>query len=226
MKILVASLIRDRAWILSEYLNALLQMGTNEIEYYFLVNDSSDASIDILHNFKQNNRFMRDRITIEEVNIGTPKDARNCIRVEKVYLALAKLRNKIIDFTIGTDAEYLFSIDSDIIVKKDCLTKLLEVDSDVVSALIYNDYGRGNIGNVMAGLDNPKHIDFKEQQDIFECDITGACVLIKREVLMNKKCRYGYDRLGEDIPFCRAVKQEGFDIYSRKGLAEHKMRSM
>jgi len=136
-----------------------------------------------------------------------------------------RLRNKVIDYFLSTDCEYLFSIDSDVIVNLDCLKKLLDVDKDMVSALIYNDYGRGNIGNVMVGLDKPKHLGFKEQKEIFECDITGACFLIKRRVL-EAGCKYGYHVYGEDIPFCREVKKQGFKIFSRKDLAIHEMRTM
>jgi len=69
------------------------------------------------------------------------KDKRDTdIRRKYTYTWLSHLRNKILKKCIKLNCDYLFSVDTDILIKKDLLNRLLEHKKHIVSALIYNGY--------------------------------------------------------------------------------------
>jgi len=220
MKVLIAAPVRDRAWILPEYLKAIENVSfTESIQYYFIINDCADNSRQILDEFKTKHN----NCVIDEINFNAPKDERNSVRISHTFNALSFFRNKIVEYFLSTDCDILFSIDTDIIIKPECLNRLLEVDADIVSAFIYNDYNQKKLGNALIGRDKIVHIDISTREEIFSCSITGACYIIKRSVL-EAGCRYGWHSWGEDTPFCFSALDKGFKMKCRQGdLAEHFM---
>jgi|GEM_PF-1368401 len=151
MKILIAAPIRNRAWILPEYLSHLerLEYPKDKLAFHFVLNDSTDGSKGILQTWKvvmeKEYRYVR----ISEVNFNYPPDLaeegrgreRNGYpRWKYSYKALSALRNLILNIAwLDTEADYLFSIDSDILVKPDVLNRLLEQKKEMIAALVKND---------------------------------------------------------------------------------------
>lgn len=225
--ILISSLVRDRDWILPDFLNCIKNLNYRKahLDLLFIVNDSTDSSLDILLEFKDDNTSFRD-ITILEKNYGHKEDKRGRSR-RHVYSVLADLRNMMVDKFLESDCTHLLQIDSDILCNPDLLTELLDLQTDAAAAVIFNDYGRGNIGNVL----NFKHIDpvsikhiiLPEQPDIFECDISGACALYTKE-LLEQGFKYLDSPDGEDTMFCLQLHKARIKFKCRKGLATHCMK--
>jgi len=235
-KILIAAPIRNRAAQLYNYIESLCHLDYPKelLSFYFLVNDSTDATLSILQKFKENLESFYRSIVIEELNLNAVPDARTSIRRKVIYGNLAFLRNKILDRFLATDNEYLFSIDSDIVVHPDCLKKLLEADKDLISAEVANDFGKGHIGNTMRFISDPKHPEngqylhykLREQPEIYEVDLTGAVFLVKRDIIKLSNAKYFNDPLGEDKKFCEIIKKAGYKLFSRKNLAYHDMKKL
>jgi len=228
-KILIASPIQNRGWILPYFLDHIknIEYDKSNLGLFFLFNDSSDNSYSIISkNLLELKNIFR-TVKILSIDIGMPPDKRNNIRRDRTYSWLAILRNIIIEYFLNTDYDRLFMIDCDILVKPDSLKKLLSFNKDIISIAIANDRGIGQATNVLKKQKESTiyiHIPLKDinSEIPFECDLTGACILINRNVLKSH-CRYSRTNIGEDLGFCEECKKNGFRIYAIKGFAEHIM---
>ncbi len=218
-KILIGSPVRNRARWLPYYLDHLTKLDYPKelIEYCFVVNDSVDESLRILQ------QFVADRPgQVWTWNLGQNEDDRDdpVYRAQEILAGLALLRNLLLDTAKASGADFLFSVDSDIMVPPDSLKKLVQNDKDICSALIYNDYHvnpeeleLGRFPNIMFKDDSGSichYINYPENQ-LFEVDVTGAVYLIKRPVF--DAVRYGYHDQGEDIAFCEDAQRKGFKLW-------------
>src|SRR3972149_412413 len=109
--ILIGSPIRNRGWILPEYLTHLefLDYPKENLAFHFILNDSTDDSKYWLENWKNLNENKYRYVKIEEINFSYPEDL-GCfgngrsgsakisqVRRQYTYKALAELRNKLLD---------------------------------------------------------------------------------------------------------------------------------
>jgi len=139
---------------------------------------------------------------------------------------ISKARNSI---AFQSESDYLLFIDSDTVFSEEVLDQLLAHDKDIVGAIqhcksypykpsVYNLNER----NRFTGI-------FDVPDKLFKCDGIGfGIVLIKRKVFdaftddVIKKIGYPFnfyeredDKIeeGEDLGFCRRVKELGFEIW-------------
>lgn len=220
--------VRNRDWILSEYLTAIskLDYPKHKIYLYFVLNDSVDNSKKILEQFKEDNLKSYFNITIIEKNFGFPNDLgeqglgrkNNGIdRGTYCAKALSECRNMLLNAAMNHDFDYLFFVDSDIIVLPDVLTKLIETKKDVVAALVRNDHH--NAYNFL-------HIDKNISRGtipsrLFQVDITGAVMLVSKKIFLNKVLRYYPTSTGEDEGFCNKLKQSNIPMYVLNEMQKH-----
>lgn len=226
----IGSLVRNRAWILPDFLKHIedIDYPKNLIDILFIVNDSTDDSLQILNNFKNKNKNMYNKITIEIYNKNAPEDKReHKLRSTFIYSHLANLRNYLLS---KCKTEKLLSVDSDILVQSNILNKLLESNKEVVSSLIYNGYELASENpwvypNIMSTnmqigeKKSYKHINnyyVKNSNElktskIIEVDLTGAVILIDKKIY--KKAKYGNHIYGEDAIFCENAKKLGYKVY-------------
>jgi len=182
-----------------------------DISYYFILNDCKDESKEIIQYYLE-----PDVCKIEEINFNTPADmgeegmGRSGIPRELyTYKNLSILRNRILEYAREKeDIDYIFSVDSDILVKPDILDKLLDTKKDIVAGLVSNS---GTDWNFLpfTGLDR-NTIPGK----LFEVKVTGACYLISRAVFKNENIQYS-DKYpsGEDEAFCQSAREQGFSSW-------------
>lgn len=223
-KILIGCPVRNRAWVLPRYLQALKNLDYNHynIEYCFIVNDSTDNTLEIIKEFR-NDIFSPVKIIICNLQGNTGHQ-----RGYYSFFHLAILRNILLDELLKSDCEYLLSVDSDIILPPNAIKSLREVNGDIVSALVCNGHEIGDkrVYNILNRKPDGRyeHIrDFPPNQ-IFEVDCTGAAYLIKREVIEKYRVRYSAARGSEDIGFCEDAKAKGRKIYCNPQIeARHEM---
>lgn len=215
-KILIGAPIRNRAWVLPYYLAALdrLEYPKELLSFCFILNDSTDESRELLLDFYDNH----DSVTIMDINQGSPVDREDRQDRDKIYGPLAEVRNLLISHAAIIGADYLFSVDSDIIVPPDTLTRLLAHQKDIVAALIYNDYHfnahenyPNRFPNIMIHRNGLQSYRDYPLNSLFEVDVTGAVYLLSRDVC--QQVRYGYHIEGEDVHFCHEAKGKGFSLW-------------
>lgn len=229
-KILLGCPIRDREWIIPNYLESIYSLDYPKelISLCWIVNQSCDQSEKLLRDFKR--QHQNEYRSIEVINYfgnrKIPTDTRiNNTRLDYTYHHLADVRNLLLE-NIG-DNEYLFSVDSDVLVNPNCLKRLLSHQKPIISSLIYNGYlvspeapwkytncmkyhVDGKIGHITNWF--IKNAPTLKENKLIQVDVTGAVYLISRDVI-DAGVRYAYDIQGEDIPFCLSASEKGFSLW-------------
>lgn len=194
MRIFIGAPVRNRAWVLRRYLDALIDQNV-EKEFCFVLNDSIDESESILQSYG---------MPYVEMNLGSTYEA---VRGKYSIAHLAQLRNRLLEEFLRSDCEYFFSVDTDVIIPENSLVQLVEDDKDIISMLIRNHPTLQAHNAMVAG----RHMQ-TIPEGIIPVDVTGAVYLIKRKVI-EAGVRYQYYPQGEDIPFCKLAAAKGFGIY-------------
>jgi hypothetical protein len=224
--VLISAPVCNRAWILPYYLRNLYNLEYNKmlISIYWIVNNSNDETFQILSKFQHDHKNEYRQIKIDIFNNEKiPEDNRSeLVRKQHIYAWLSLLRNRILDKCVEWNCDYLLSCDTDILMRKDCLTKLLSHDKAVCAGLIGNGYlvNPSNpflYPNILKKLENRnyKHIYnyyVKNKTGLIEVDFTGAVICISKEVC--KTTKYAPDlTYGEDLPWSKDVQKAGYKLY-------------
>lgn len=144
-----------------------------------------------------------------------------------------QIRNLIADW--GKNYDYVFNIDSDIILPNDTLVKMIRADKDIISGLyiqrkpdqhileVYQDNGRGGVENIPYWA-----IEGRGVIPIASCGF--GSVLVKGDVY--RKMEYPHflyqsainhsDTLSEDVYFCLKARRMGFTVWADTSIqCEH-----
>jgi len=212
---MIGSPIQNRQSCLVSYLENIrnLNYPKEKIHLAFLLNNSHDDSYEILKTFR--NEYLKDyrKISIWDV-CGLNDDYQDFRAPGRNYKHIADARNLWLTM-FDSESEYLFSIDSDILVEPETLNKLLSRKKDICSALIWNNHaGPTNLYNILRKNRSGyyKVIEREFEDDVIEVDVTGACYLINRNVI-DSGVRYSHHTWGEDFGFCIAAQKKGFEIF-------------
>ncbi len=212
LKVMIGCPLRDRAWVLPRYLNCLEKLDKRQcqVQYNFIINDCSDHSPRIMAEFARRQPGL---VRLIEKNYNSPGGYR---RGQYNFGRLAQLRNLLLEAFLESECDYLFSVDSDILVPAGALTQLLADDCDLVSALVCNGHEVGDSGiyNILERGSDGSYMHLRDfpRDRVFPVDCTGAAYLIKRAVIA-AGVRYSDRRGGEDIAFCEDAASRGFNIF-------------
>lgn len=230
-RILIGSPIKQEPEILIEFLDGLEEAakGGNEISYFFVDDNVDEKSIKMLEDFSQTH----DALITKGSDLF---DASNYEQDEKNYhhawksvnfLKVTEYKNAIIQHCIDEKYDYLFLIDSDIVIDKRTIPQLLSDNVEIVSNVFWNQWQKN-------GMLTPQcfwipdiylqekgffeYMTFEEAHKIrmetinqmkipglYVVDGLGACTMIKRSALekgVSFKEIYNLKIIGEDRPFC------------------------
>ena len=130
-------------------------------------------------------------------------------------------RNICVNVAQQHGADYLFFVDSDMVLPSDALDRLLGHDRDIVGATyIKRAPPHSILGSRLDGKS-----DFPASGLIPMAEMPTGCLLIKTAVvdkLSNPYVRHeiaGDTMVGEDILFCRTVAARGVDIFCDMALS-------
>ncbi len=212
-KVMIGCPVRNRAWVLPLYLQALqtLEYPETKIEFCFILNDCTDQTPLILERFA---REHAGRVNLLTINFGLNKGYR---RGMYDFSRLAALRNHLLNAFLQSNCERLFSLDSDILAPPETLARLIQDDCDIVSAPVCNGHEMGDksLYNILIRDIRGELVHWRDfpRDRVFPVDCTGAAYLIKRAVVEKYGVRYSSHQGAEDIGFCEAARQQGFGIY-------------
>lgn len=152
--------------------------------------------------------------------------------------AIDQVRNLAANFALINNYDYMFCVDSDIILPNDALVKLLQANRPIASGVYRQRKFDANIPELFLGLDvvedeEKKTLCFNmtredlakfESKNEYSHEIEACgfgCVLIAREVLEKiEKPHFFYkhsidfkDTVSEDVYFCQNAKKAGFPTY-------------
>lgn len=219
--VLVGCPVQNREHTIEKYLKHIYKLDypKEKIIPAFFVNNSSDKTGKIIKDWqKTHNEEYNNMLYLEKKKVYKGKTD-NQKWTKRDFTLFAVVRNLFIKFIIRYPFHYLLSIDSDIYASKNTLKKLLENNKDICSTLIWNRktvYGTDNYNYRKWMSDAYGKFNYFQYSiqptELFEVDITGACYLLKREVL-DAGCRYKAHKLGEDWDFCLDAKKKGFKLF-------------
>jgi FkbM family methyltransferase len=144
-----------------------------------------------------------------------------------------QIRNLIADW--GKNFDYLFCVDSDIVLPNDTLVKMIAADRDIISGLYIQRFSDRHVLELYqhtfnGGTENIpyEHIEGRGIISIAGCGF--GCVLIKSKVLQTmqyphfvyKSALQMEGTVSEDIYFCIKAKEAGFSIFADTSIiCEH-----
>lgn len=216
MKVLIAAPVRNRAWVLPEFLDALdtsVKFAQQYLEdfvfrSYFIVNNSEDDSADILRNRNY---------SVVTHNFSDPTESE--IRGKYSFSKLATLRNKILDYASIHRFDYVLSVDTDILLPKRAVLDLindhwLSSNSHIVVSPLVRNYAGDHFPahNIMEEYEPREYrslIDFPKDTMV-RVDLLGAVTLIPSTFF---GCRYAQTPNGEDRAFCEDIRATGGLLY-------------
>ncbi|MDR0880778.1 MAG: glycosyltransferase [Clostridioides sp.] len=232
-KILIASPIHQTPEILSEFLLSLTELKKDnfEIHYYFIDDNIDVESSNLLETFKG----FQENVTIVNSNISS-----RYVKTESTHLwnnalidKITQFKNSIIKYAGKNDFDYLFFIDSDVLVAPLSLIQLRRDDKDIVSNIFWTRWGPNSepmpqvwVQDKYNMYDGMKSLDYNLQSKeflnklrtpgVYKVGGLGACTLLSKKAINSG---ISFDRVynvsfwGEDRHFCIRAAVLGFDLF-------------
>lgn len=236
-KILVGSPVRQKSNILKEFLLGLeeVEKGQNTVSYFFVDDNVEPASSDLLKKFaERNNVIIKKGSDLYNADAHYEGHVWHATNLEKVTV----YKNEMISHCIKNDFDYLFLIDSDIVVDKKSMLQLLSNNVDIVSNVFWSQWQKNGIltpqcfwipdiytqykaFNVPITFEEAHKVrmDMVEKlkkPGLYKVDGLGACTMISRRALemgVSFKEIPNLSIPGEDRPFCIRAGVLGIDLY-------------
>lgn len=244
IKVLIGCPIYQKPNILKEFLISLkeLEIDNLEVNYMFINDNVNQESSKILYEFKEemdkNNENERVKIIKSNFRFLYICD-KNTHRWNNTLIKKVSLfKNLIIEEGKKEEVDYLFLIDSDLVLNKRTLKRLIEDRKDIVSNIFWTKWSIDEEAlpqvwikddYTLYDLDNGEILDerdkeVKEKEFIENLKIKGlykvggvsGAILISKEVLLkgvNFNKIYNLSYLREDRHFSIRAVALGFDLY-------------
>ncbi len=236
-RILIAAPIRQEPEILAEFLNSLSELDTKglEIAYLFIDNNDNKTAKKILQEFA--NAYPATTIW-ESPPLGKQEKQEYHEWPEDMIQRVAGFKNAIIEYALKQDYNYLFLIDSDLVIHPFTLKHLLNKNRDIISTIFWTKWKRQicALPQVWFGghyemfkkyrgekLNKETKVKRSEQTlmvlikpGTYEVGGLGACTLISRKALkkgVSFKEIYNLPYMGEDRHFCLRAVSLGLQLF-------------
>ncbi|WP_304340564.1 glycosyltransferase family 2 protein [Metaclostridioides mangenotii] len=232
-KVLIGSPIHQTPDILKEFLISLKELNKSDfdISYYFIDDNIEEISSDYLKNFKESEK----NVTLIASNFQD-----NYVKNEHTHMwssnlvdKVANFKNEIIRYSIENNFDYLFFIDSDLIVNPRTLNQLVGDNKDIISNVFWTKWEPNTIEMPQVWLmdsydmhDDSIPTDHAQQTmefinkmripGVYKVGGLGACTLISKKALLagvSFSKIYNLSFWGEDRHFCIRAASLGLELY-------------
>lgn len=240
-KVLIGGPICQKPNILKEFLNSLkhLNQKTISIDYFFIDDNKIEESSALLQNFMNEVSANKCRIIKNRVNSGdyVCNESTHCWNEDLVW-KVANFKDLIIKKTIEDNYDYLFLIDSDILLNPNTIQHLVQTKKDIISEVfwtkwsadaqplpqvwLYDTYTQYEIG-IYENISNEeiykrrnKFLDDMRKPGVYEVGGLGACTLLSKKALL---AGVSFKRVknitfwGEDRHFCVRATALGLKLF-------------
>ncbi len=238
-RILIGSPICQKPDILSEFLTSLeeLETGGLHVEFYFVDDNKDEASKKLLTEFSKRH----DRTVLNKYEIKTADYVRNentHYWPDELVWKVAEMKDGMIQYAKSNQFDYLFLIDSDLVIHPDTLQQLIKAEKDIVSTIFWTRWQPNSpempqvwvsdhysLYEARAGekLEDEeirrRTVEFLEKlrrPGLYEVGGLGACTLISSAALyagVSFKKIQNLTLWGEDRHFCVRSAALGLSLY-------------
>lgn len=239
IRILIGSPIRQAPDILWNFLDSLKELNRrNFIIDYYLVDDNDDKnSKNLLNTFCD--KFSRDVIInhVEAIGEYIKTEDTHFWSVNLVW-KVADYKNKIIEYCKKQGYDYLFLVDSDLVLHPKTLEHLVATNKDIISEIFWTKWKKDTrelpqvwLTDEYSLIQKKRSEILNEQEEqqrcfsflqqlkkpgIYEVGGLGACTLISKKAInqgVNYNEIYNLTFHGEDRHFCIRAAAMGYKLY-------------
>jgi glycosyltransferase involved in cell wall biosynthesis len=237
-RVLIGSPVRQDPEILRRFLEGLRGLNTEGlfIEYWFVDDNDSEESFDLLHQFCHESPEVRHLYTRAKRG-ETAHDVSEVTHqwTDENVWRVAEHKDRIIEwalkgnYTDNIAFDYLMLVDSDLVLHPQTLQNLIRQDKDIVSEVFWTRWTPQSplLPQVWMGGHydlTQSFIDSLKAPGLYEVGGLGACTLISRKAL-EAGVRFakldGCDMWGEDRHFCKRATALGFDLWADTHYPPH-----
>lgn len=221
MKLIIGCPVKERAWILPNWFDAIEEQGTVQ-EIVCVYSPSADETESMLK--RENVTILYDLRSGRDVK---EIDFHQWGNLER-YEYMASLRNMLIDYALDNDADYFFSLDSDILLPPGALKYMLNhlaghtgVVAPAVNMLMQQDTAWNTMSWVDQYHPNLAHRPVKHPKG-GQVDVIMAAMLLDRKGL---EARWTSHLQGEDVGFSVDAHYKKIPLWWLKDVhCQHIMR--
>jgi hypothetical protein len=237
-RVLLGSPVRQKAEILSNFLLSIkeLSLSTIDVDFYFIDDNIEEESSQLLVSFATENP----NTLITKVEDDRPYICNESTHIweEELIWKVAEFKNSIINKAREDDYDYLFLVDSDLVLHSQTLEHLISLKKDVVSEIFWTRWqpdfpelpqvwvsDQYNLFNCLRGENLTESqvlqrvLQFMNQlkvPGVYQVGGLGACTLISKRAIqagVNFKEIYNISFMGEDRHFCIRAAALGFELF-------------
>lgn len=239
LKILIGSPVRQKSKILSEFLSSLERLNKKDyqVDYCFIDDNKEIESSNMLLDFKEKLEKQDSKVKIldQKTNDNYICNENGHAWTHDLIWKVAKFKNKIIDLAKTESYDYLFLIDSDLVLHQEVLNSLINAKKDIVSNVFWSKWSPQSMELPNAWLSD-SYLMFKEQSLSKEEQIKKSLKFVKELrnpgiykvgglcgcTLVNKKALnlgISFSKIdnvsmwGEDRHFCIRATVLGLDLW-------------
>ncbi len=242
-RVLIGSPVHQKNLILKEFLASLerLDKSNCDVDYYFIDDNEDQASSEQLINFAklQTNELHKVIVNKSDCPVETYVcDNNTHYWRDSLIWKVAGFKNKMIDYARDNKYDYLFLIDSDIVLHSQTLNQLINDKKDIVSNIFWTQWNVNSIAAPQVWLYDfytqyefvhgeelsqeealKRTIDFYNklsQPGLYEVGGLGACTLISKNALskdINFNKINNVTFWGEDRHFCIRAACLGLKLF-------------
>jgi hypothetical protein len=134
------------------------------------------------------------------------------------------MKNALLRYALDRGYNYIFLVDSDLVLQPPTLEALIAADKDIVAEVFWTVWVKGEsmaLPNAwhwdQYEIDGEELVKWQHEPGLYRVGMTGACTLIKRRVLeagvsFNPLYNVSFTRW-EDRAFCIRAAVSGFEIF-------------
>ena len=213
-KILITAPIHQDIKIFKEYLWSLNRLEVPEgyeVHKYFYLHNAGN-----LKKFLQPNEYeiFNDNSKIQQSNITH-------IWLQENFTAVAQMRTKALEKAKKENYDYIFSVDSDVILHKNSLKELLDKQKDAIAKIYWTAWDSNSPAILMPNCydgraENGQLIYFENYNNLkvigtYEVGVTGAAILLSSKIFNESLINYYPIKIlstsyWEDYSFCIKCK--------------------
>ncbi|WP_339221708.1 glycosyltransferase family 2 protein [Paenibacillus sp. FSL H8-0332] len=237
-RVLLGSPIHQKPAILEQFLNSLLRLNLKDIDLdFYLIDDNPDeAASQLLQQFARNGRSVF--LQSSGYHDDYIRDEHTHVWHSNLVWKVAGFKNLMIRRAEAFGYDYLFLIDSDLILHPDTLLHLIGTGKDIISEIFWTQWQPNTMLQPQVWMHDeynqweihpgeqlsPEEIQRRfhafllkmQQPGIYEVGGLGACTLISSSALSSG---ISYDRVrnisywGEDRHFCIRAASLGLPLF-------------
>lgn len=240
-RVLIGSPIRQKPAILKEFLQSLEELDhqTFQADYFFIDDNTDPESVNILYEFsqKQTTQCFIAKISQKATDLYICNEKTHYWN-DNIIWKVAAFKDEIIKFTLEYNYDYLFLVDSDLVLHPKTIDHLISTNKEIVSNIFwtqwqpeiiklpqvwyYDEYKQYSLapGEQLAADEiNKRQTDFLRLMatpGTYEVGGLGACTLLSKSALTkgaNFKKIKNITFWGEDRHFCVRAAALGIDLF-------------